>query len=316
MNPDFQRDFVWDATKQSKLIESIIMRIPLPVLYLAENEEGRMIVVDGLQRLSTFKRFVSNELKPKLPDRPSLDKKRFRYLAPKLRNRIEDCNLILYVIDQKVPEQAKLDIFDRVNSGVPLTLQQMRNSLYSGEAARFLKRESEYGIIPGCHRRKPEHLDYARPRIRQPILFVLYPGFHRLQQLPRTNTVVLGLRTSRETEFHRPTHTGFGLTQILPVFVAALSEPEGGILLVENPEVHLHPAGQALMSEFLADVARAGVQVIVETHSDHVLNGIRRAVKTGRLVPEQVAIHLFKPRSAEETQVHSPALDANGNIDV
>ena len=76
MNPDFQRDFVWDDSKQSKLIESIIMRIPLPVLYLAEDEEGRMIVVDGLQRLSTFKRFVNNELKLKLPDRPSLHGKR------------------------------------------------------------------------------------------------------------------------------------------------------------------------------------------------------------------------------------------------
>lgn len=142
MNPDFQRDFVWDESKQSKLIESIIMRIPLPVLYLAEDEEGRMIIVDGLQRLSTFKRFVDNDLKLKLPDRPNLHGKRFKDLAPKLQNRVEDCNLILYVIDQKVPEQARLDIFDRVNSGVPLTRQQMRNSLYTGEATRFLKAEA------------------------------------------------------------------------------------------------------------------------------------------------------------------------------
>ena len=142
MNPDFQRDFVWGDSQQSKLIESIIMRIPLPVLYLAEDEEGRMIVVDGLQRLSTFKRFVDNDLKLKLPDRPVLDGKRFRDLAPKLQNRVEDCNLILYVIDQKVPEQARLDIFDRVNSGVPLTRQQMRNSLYTGAATRFLKEEA------------------------------------------------------------------------------------------------------------------------------------------------------------------------------
>ena len=142
MNPDFQRDFVWDESMQSKLIESIIMRIPLPVLYLAEDEEGRMIVVDGLQRLSTFKRFVDNELKLKLADRPSLQGKRFRDLTPKLQNRVEDCNLILYVIDHKVPEQARLDIFDRVNSGLPLTRQQMRNSLYAGEATRFLKTEA------------------------------------------------------------------------------------------------------------------------------------------------------------------------------
>jgi len=142
MNPDFQRDFVWDQSKQSKLIESVIMRIPLPVLYLAEDDKGRMIVVDGLQRLSTFKRFVDNELRLKLPDRPPLHGRRFKELAPKLQNRVEDCNLILYVIDQRVPEQARLDIFDRVNSGVPLTRQQMRNSLYTGEATRFLRTEA------------------------------------------------------------------------------------------------------------------------------------------------------------------------------
>ena len=142
MNPEFQRDFIWNEDKQSKLIESVIMRIPLPVLYLAEDEEGRMIVVDGLQRLSTFRRFANNELKLKLPDRDALNGKRFQDLSPKLQNRVEDCNLTLYVIDNKVPEQARLDIFDRVNSGVPLTKQQMRNSLYTGEATRFLKAES------------------------------------------------------------------------------------------------------------------------------------------------------------------------------
>ena len=142
MNPDFQRDFIWSEDRQIKLIESVIMRIPLPVLYLAEDEQGRMIVVDGLQRLSTFKRFVDNKLKLLLPHRDDLHKKEFRDLSPKLQNRVEDCNLILYVIDQRVPEQARLDIFDRVNSGVPLSRQQMRNSLYSGAATRFLKEES------------------------------------------------------------------------------------------------------------------------------------------------------------------------------
>ena len=147
MNPEFQRDFIWNEDKQSKLIESVIMRIPLPVLYLAEDEQGRMIVVDGLQRLSTFKRFVDNGLKLRLPDRGGLNGKRFGDLPPKLQNRVEDCTLILYVIDQRVPEQARLDIFDRVNSGVPLTRQQMRNSLYTGEATRFLKEESTTPIF-------------------------------------------------------------------------------------------------------------------------------------------------------------------------
>ena len=141
MDPDFQRDFIWDEAKQSKLIESVLMRIPLPVFYLAEDAEGRMVVVDGLQRLSTFRSYVDGNLKLKLKDHPELSGKTFTELSPKLQNRIEDCNLTLYVIDSKVPERARLDIFERVNSGVELT-RQMRNSMYMGQATRFLKEEA------------------------------------------------------------------------------------------------------------------------------------------------------------------------------
>ncbi len=147
MDPDFQREFIWPEDKQSKLIESVIMRIPLPVFYMAEDDEGRMVVVDGLQRLSTFRRFIENELKLKIPDRKELNGLRFSDFPSKIQNRIEDCNLILYIIDSKVPERARLDIFERVNAGVPLTRQQMRNSLYMGKGTRFLKHESQSDIF-------------------------------------------------------------------------------------------------------------------------------------------------------------------------
>ncbi len=144
----------------------------------------------------------------------------------------------------------------------------------------------------------------------------LFPEFRmEMQQVPRTNTVTLGLRTSDATDFHNPIHTGFGLTQTLPIVVAALSTAKGDVILIENPEVHLHPAGQALIGQFMADVAGAGIQVFLETHSDHVLNGVRRAVKSGRLNAEQVAIHYFRPRSDDPTQVLSPTIDDSGNID-
>ena len=147
MNPDFQRDFIWPEVKQSRLIESVIMRIPLPVFYMAEDREGRMVVVDGLQRLATFKQFVNGELKLRLPDREELNGKRFSDLPPKFQNRIEDCNLIFYIIDSNAPEPVRLDIFERVNSGMPLTRQQMRNCLFMGAATRFLKREARTDIF-------------------------------------------------------------------------------------------------------------------------------------------------------------------------
>ena len=142
MDPDFQRDFIWPPDKQSKLIESVLMRIPLPVFYIAENNDGKMVVVDGLQRLSTFRNFMEDGLALRLPEQPELNGKRFEDLSAKLQNRIEDCNLTLYVIDSKAPERARLDIFERVNGGAPLTRQQMRNCLYMGPATRFLKEEA------------------------------------------------------------------------------------------------------------------------------------------------------------------------------
>ena len=147
-----------------------------------------------------------------------------------------------------------------------------------------------------------------------------FPGCKlELDQVARVNAVTLGIRTSRGTDFHRPIHTGFGLTQVLPIVVAALSSNRHGLLLIENPEVHLHPTGQATMGRFLAEVAAAGVQVIIETHSDHVLNGIRKAVKENILTPDKVVLHFFRPRLEGDwysaVQVQSPRLDANGNID-
>ena len=145
---------------------------------------------------------------------------------------------------------------------------------------------------------------------------MFFPGCGlEVQQVSKVNAVTLGLRTSDATDFLRPIHVGFGLTQVLPIVVAALSAAKEDILLIENPEVHLHPAGQALMGQFLAEVSSAGVQVIVETHSDHVLNGIRRFVKSGRIQPEHVAIHFFRPYSTDMAQVVSPQMDTSGNID-
>ena len=137
-----------------------------------------------------------------------------------------------------------------------------------------------------------------------------------VEKVQNVNAVTLRLKTSSATEFHRPVNVGFGLTQVLPIVIAALSAQKEDILLIENPEVHLHPAGQALMGQFLAEVASAGVQVIIETHSDHILNGIRRFVKSGGIQPEQVALHFFRVPSTENiAQVVSPQINRNGDLD-
>lgn len=156
------------------------------------------------------------------------------------------------------------------------------------------------------------------PKLFQQVQFRMqqfFPGCElSIERVSAINAVTLGIRTAEDTDFHRPMHVGFGLTQVLPIIVAALAAKKNDLLIVENPEVHLHPAGQSMLGRFLSTVANAGVQVVIETHSDHILNGIRRSVKSKAIGPEKIEMHYFQPRSSEESQVTSPQIDQSGNI--
>ena len=111
---------------------------------------------------------------------------------------------------------------------------------------------------------------------------------------------------------HRMTHAGFGLSYMLPVVVAFLSQP-GFLCLVENPESHLHPRGQTMLAILATQAAKSGVQLIVETHSDHFLDGVRIAVRNGLLDSEDTAIHYFE-RVNGRTTVTSPTIDSDGRL--
>jgi predicted ATPase len=114
---------------------------------------------------------------------------------------------------------------------------------------------------------------------------------------------------------YRTTNVGFGLTYSLPILVAGLAAPKESLLLLENPEAHLHPQGQAALGKLMALCANDGVQIIVETHSDHLLNGLRLAVKENLIRPESVVLHFFT-REVEtgEAFVQSPAMLKNGRL--
>lgn len=119
-------------------------------------------------------------------------------------------------------------------------------------------------------------------------------------RVPGTGLATLRFREpTLGAEWVRPANVGFGLSYALPIIVAGLSVARSSLFVVENPEAHLHPAGQSLMGEFLARVAASGVQVLVETHSDHVINGVRRAASGGERVigAEDVTIHFFGAQS-------------------
>ena len=114
----------------------------------------------------------------------------------------------------------------------------------------------------------------------------------------------------------RATNVGFGITYSLPVIVAILSSKPDSMVLIENPEAHLHPKGQAKMGEFFALAAQNGIQVITETHSDHVLNGIRIAAHKGLIDSKKVKTHFFaRPDKQQNTRIISPVMDKNGRLD-
>jgi predicted ATPase len=108
---------------------------------------------------------------------------------------------------------------------------------------------------------------------------------------------------------------GFGVTYALPVVTAALLAPSDSLLLVENPEAHLHPSGQSAVGAFLARVASDGVQVILETHSDHVINGIRRAISADYVLPaSDVAIHFFRADEGDNPSVVKIDVQPRGDL--
>lgn len=123
---------------------------------------------------------------------------------------------------------------------------------------------------------------------------------------------------------HRPTNVGFGLSYSLPIIanvlvyavIAAKSDHSEPMILIENPEAHLHPAGQTAMGKFLAYAASCGVQLLVETHSDHLLNGVRLAVKDGDLDADDAAFHFFQYDFDEEcSEITSPEINSQGFFD-
>lgn len=148
LSPDFQRGFVWtDITRKSRLIESLLLRIPLPVFYLSQDEEGRFQVVDGVQRLTVLKLFMNNEFKLKNLEY-LYDCEGKWYKNKKIENqsltaaytrRIEQTQLFFNIIDPQTPDKVKFDIFKRINTGgKALNNQEIRNCLANSKTREFL----------------------------------------------------------------------------------------------------------------------------------------------------------------------------------
>lgn len=148
LQPDFQRRWgVWDARRQSRLIESLLLRIPLPVLYAAEDEDERWEIVDGIQRLSTIARFIKPQI---VGEKPLIltgleylhdyEGKDFDGLSSRLKMRLRETELIIHLIRKGTPPEVKFNIFARINTGgMALSAQELRHAITPGKARDLLE---------------------------------------------------------------------------------------------------------------------------------------------------------------------------------
>jgi predicted ATPase len=146
-------------------------------------------------------------------------------------------------------------------------------------------------------------------------LSLLFPNAQaNVTAIPQASSLALRFRIGGSSEWRRPANIGFGFTYAFPILVALLTMPPGQTLIIDSPEAHLHPSAQSEMGRILARMANARVQVIVESHSDHLLNGIRLAVKERLIRHDQVAIHFFGGPKPDGHGVISPGIDSEGTI--
>lgn len=160
LQPDFQRQYVWDPTKASKLIESAILQIPLPIIYLSEEKDGREYVIDGQQRLTSFFSFIDG----KFPDgkpfklgglnvRTDLNGKRFSDLSDEEQDKIRYYKIRAITFQKDSSEELKFEIFERLNTGsVQLNDQELRNCLYRGnlnQAIREMAADADFMYLCG-----------------------------------------------------------------------------------------------------------------------------------------------------------------------
>jgi Uncharacterized conserved protein len=155
-------------------------------------------------------------------------------------------------------------------------------NLDEGKTVSTLNKQVEYWmdyIIPGIEIRTDDVLELrvSKMTLRQPAL---------------------------DTDFLSPYNFGFGISYVLPIIVTGLIAERGSMILVENPEAHLHPKGQSHIGYFLAVMAGSGIQVIVETHSEHVLNGIRIAALKNKVAPDDISINFFSLKKEGKNTRH------------
>jgi hypothetical protein len=163
LDPDYQRNYLWDNKKASLLIESILLNIPIPVIYVAENDESQWNVIDGLQRLTSLERYFKNEFKlTKLDVLNELNGLTYHNLPPKPKRILNNGMLRVVVLLAETHPEIKYDVFMRLNTGsVKLNEQELRNCLYRGSFNSFIKECRNNKVFQSCLKITEPHKRFA-----------------------------------------------------------------------------------------------------------------------------------------------------------
>lgn len=145
----------------------------------------------------------------------------------------------------------------------------------------------------------------------------LFPGVRtQALRLDVASPIQLSFRIGWDSPWARPWNVGYGVAYAFPMIVCLLTARAGSIVVIDSAEAHLHPRAQSAVGRMLGQMAGAGLQIFVETHSDHLLNGVRLAVREGLVAPKDVALHFFAATGdAGGPDVTALSLDRNGAID-
>lgn len=132
------------------------------------------------------------------------------------------------------------------------------------------------------------------------------------EEIDQTELVRVLFRNNKMESRLRPKNVGTGVTYIAEIIIAAFSCKPGDMLIIENPEIHLHPSGQAEFVEFLSFISSLGIQIVLESHSDHIYNGLRRCIHQGLLSPEDVSVYFFKQNKEGSSEPVYVKIDNEG----
>lgn len=164
--PDFQRQSdIWTTKAKSRLIESLLIRIPLPAFYIDATDDDKWIIIDGLQRIHTFKKFIlDKELTlTDLQYLKDLNKKKYNDLPRAYQRRIEETELTVCLIEPGTPDEVKYNIFQRINTGgLPLNPQELRQAMYPGKPIKILKKLAnlpEFKRVINLSKKKKKRMD-------------------------------------------------------------------------------------------------------------------------------------------------------------